>query len=68
MSFLKIFDETGELEITIFPELYQEHLHLFEKNNLVIFEGKLEYRNDAVSFIADNVSTLEDWVCQKLQL
>ena len=60
MSFLKIFDETGELEITIFPELYQEHLHSFEKNNLVIFEGKLEYRNDAVSFIADKVLTLED--------
>ena len=60
MAFLKIFDETGELEVTIFPALYQEHLQQFEKNNLLVFDGKLEYRNDAVSFIADKIYTLEE--------
>ena len=60
MAFLKIFDETGELEITIFPTLYQEYLQYFEKNNLLIFEGKLEYRNDAIMFTADSISPLED--------
>ena len=60
MAFIKIFDETGELEATIFPNVYENCLTLLEKNNIVIIKGRFDYRNKEVSFLADQVELLED--------
>jgi DNA polymerase-3 subunit alpha len=60
MAFIKIFDETGEMEITIFPDLYQESLLLLERNNILLIEGKMEINKDERTYIARKVSLLEE--------
>lgn len=60
MAFIKIFDETGEEEITLFPTLFEENFSIIEKNNIVIVSGHREERNGDVSFLADTVNLLED--------
>ena len=60
MAFITIFDETAEMEITIFSDLYQEKLSLIKKNNIIIIEGRKSYKNDEISFIADSIFDLEE--------
>ena len=60
MAFVKLVDETGEMEITLFPETYVEGLPLLEKNNLVIANIKREKREDNYDFICNKVEPLED--------
>lgn len=58
MAFVKLFDETGELEATIFPNLYKDTLQLLEKNNILLIEGRFEKNKESTTFVADKVSLL----------
>ena len=60
MSFVKIFDDTGELEITVFPTLYEQIHSLLEKNNIILVQGHMSNKNDRISFAADSISPLEE--------
>ena len=60
MSFVKIFDDTGELEITVFPTLYEQVHSLLEKNNIILVQGHMSNKNDRISFAADSISPLEE--------
>ena len=60
MAFIKIFDETGEMEITIFPNLYSTVISLIEKNNIIVVKGKRDFKNDEVNYLADEISLLEE--------
>ena len=46
MAFVTIFDETGDLEITVFPEKYKAYDQLLNKNDIIIVEGKVINRNN----------------------
>ena len=59
MAFIKIFDETSELEVTIFPKLYEKVYKLLKKNNIIVVEGKFESNDEKDSFAADNLYLLE---------
>ena len=59
MAFIKIFDETSELEVTIFPKLYETVYQLLVKNNIVVIEGRFESSEERDSFSADNLYLLE---------
>lgn len=60
MAFIKIFDESDEMEVTIFPKTFEESFTLLEKNNIVLIEGRYELSKDREGFIADKVSLLEE--------
>jgi DNA polymerase-3 subunit alpha len=60
MAFIKIFDETGDLEIIVFPDLYLKHVLTLVKNNIVVIEGKIETKKDEANFIANEISLLEE--------
>ena len=60
MAFIKIFDETGEMEITIFPNLYSEVMSLIQKNAIIVVEGKKDIRNDEINFLAYKINLLEE--------
>ena len=60
MAFVKIADETDEIEITIFPELYVQSLPLLEKNKLIIANITCKKRNEETDYIANTISPLED--------
>ena len=60
MAFIKLFDETGEMEIIIFPDTYSEVMQITEKNNIVLIEGRKEIRNSGANYLASSIKLLED--------
>ena len=59
MALIKLFDETSELEVTIFPRLYEKVYQLLVKNNIVVVVGKFESNDERDSFSADDLYLLE---------
>ena len=59
MAFIKIFDEYGEMEITVFPRLFTTTYTLLIKNNIILVNGRYEINEEKQSFIADSISLLE---------
>lgn len=60
MAFVKLVDETGEIELTLFPETYVEGISLLEKNSLVIANIKREKRDENIDYICNKLEPLED--------
>ena len=60
MAYIKIFDETGEIEVTIFPRVYQDAYQYLEKNKFIFIKGKIESDDEDKSLIADSVELLEE--------
>ena len=60
MAFVKIADETDEIELTIFSDEYIKSVELLEKNKLIIASIKAEKRNDNIDYICNQVEPLEE--------
>ena len=60
MAFIKLADETDEIELTIFSEVYQKSIALLEKNKLIIATIKAEKRNDDIDYICNQIEPLEE--------
>ena len=60
MAFVKLADETDEIELTIFSDLYVSKIALLEKNKLIIAEIKRQRRNESIDFVADTIAPLEE--------
>ena len=60
MAFVKIFDEEGEIEVTIFPKVFNEKYQIIEKNNIVVVKGRVEHNDEKTSLIAEEISLLEE--------
>lgn len=59
MAFIKIFDETDEMEVTIFPKTYEASFKILNKNAIVLIKGRYEHDKDRESFVADEINLLE---------
>ena len=60
MAFVKLADETDEIELTVFSDLYVKNIALLEKNKLIIVEIKAEKRNDDIDYICNQIEPLEE--------
>ncbi len=60
MAFIKVFDETGEVEVTVFSRVYQESFQILNKNQIVIISGRYESSNDREGYTADNITLMEE--------
>lgn len=61
MAFVHLFDQSDDIEVTIFPELYKEKIHLINKNAIVVMKIKRQFsRNEEVNYIADEISEVND--------
>lgn len=60
MAFVKLFDESGEKELVIFPSIFINAQPILSKNNILLVEGKNEIKDGNSSFIVDNVKLLEE--------
>ena len=58
MAFITVFDESDEIDVTLFPEVYSKHQSELELNNILLIKGKLEYKNNRSSFIAENLKLM----------
>ena len=57
MAFVKLTDETGELEITVMPKLYAKCSSFLVRGNYVVFDGKITDRNR--SMLADHLRQIQ---------
>lgn len=58
MSFFKLSDFSGTVEVVVFPRALKEHGALLKEGNCVILKGKITDRNGEPSFIAEKARTL----------
>ncbi|MFA6675563.1 MAG: DNA polymerase III subunit alpha [Bacilli bacterium] len=59
MAFVKMFDQSGDIEITVFPSLFEEKNSLLEKNNILVVKGRSEVRDEEKDFLAESIDLLE---------
>ena len=60
MAFVKLADETDEIELTVFSDEYVRNIALLEKNKLIIASIKAEKRNDDIDYICNQIEPLEE--------
>lgn len=60
MAFLLLTDEGGEIEAVVFPKTYAEVKSFLIPNSVVIAKGKVEERDDGLSFIIDSIELIAD--------
>ena len=60
MAFVKIFDETKEMELTIFSDTYQNNIQIIKKNNIVVFDIYKNVFHNNTSYVVKNVKLLEE--------
>ncbi len=57
--FLTLEDETGQLNVVIWPKLYQRQRRVVRTATLVQVRGKLQRENEAISLVAYDIAELE---------
>ena len=60
MAYVRVFDDTGELEITVFPKQYKEYSSLLEKNSIILIKLARRISRSEISYIAEEIKSLED--------
>lgn len=58
MAFLTVFDETGTIEVVVFPKLYKQVGQQININQVMIFKGKANERDDQMTIIMDAMKPL----------
>ena len=58
MAFLSVYDDSGELEITIFPDTYEKSCDILKKNSILLIDGYYSSIKD--DFIVNDITRLEN--------
>ena len=53
MAFASLEDETGKIELVIFPKVYSSFREVWLRDRVVIVEGKVERREEDLTIIAE---------------
>jgi DNA polymerase III subunit alpha len=59
MAFIHIFDDTGEVGVTLFPRVFGEVAPLVEKHKLVVITGRYDDQKDK-NLLADRITIIEE--------
>ena len=59
MAYLTCNDETGDLEVVVFPREYSKYWNIFNKNNILLIKGYMDDKKPD-TFVAQEISKLED--------
>lgn len=60
MAFVKVKDETGSIEVVVFPKVYAEKKHLFVESEAVLISGRIDIRDDGRSLIVNEIYSREE--------
>jgi len=55
MAFVKASDETGSINLVVFPKIYSETKELWIENNPILVGGKIDSREEELSILVDEV-------------
>ena len=67
MALLTLEDESGKIDVTVFPNLYAERAALLANGNFVVLRGRVEQdsRDDVMKVLAESVEPLDDTVVER---
>ena len=54
MAFVKVEDETGTLEVIVFPKIFASTKDLWIKDQMLLITGKVDLKDEELKVIADN--------------
>jgi len=60
MAFVRIEDETGNLEIVVFPKIYSQTKSIWVKDKIVSIRGRTDVRDGRQTLIVENAILLEE--------
>lgn len=55
MAFLVVEDDTGQIEVVVFPSLFKERRSQLKNEAVFVIEGKIDKREEKISFIAERI-------------
>jgi len=59
MAFLTIFDETGSIELIVFPKLFEKLKETIGIGKTLLLKGKINDKDGKLSIIMDNAVDLD---------
>ena len=60
MAFVTLSDQSGELEMTVFPQQYIKYSSLLRENNIILATGHPQIYNDRLGLVAQNIQLAAD--------
>jgi DNA polymerase-3 subunit alpha len=60
MAFLTLSDDTGEIEVVVFPKLYGSEPLLFQKDRFLFIKGSVQKKDSASQLIAEKAMRLDE--------
>lgn len=61
MAFVRLADSSAEMELVVFPKTYAQSLNVWQRDNIVIVKGKLDFsRSDEPKLLVEQASVLSD--------
>ena len=60
LAFIKIFDNTGDMEITVFSKEYADKRDMLDKNQIILAKISRRVNKEEVSYIAEQIERLEE--------
>ncbi|MGI5827604.1 MAG: DNA polymerase III subunit alpha [Patescibacteria group bacterium] len=60
MAFATLDDETGSIDMVIFPKIYSEVKDILQEDKVILCQGRLDVREDALSFIANRITEVNE--------
>ena len=58
MAFVNIYDESDSIEAIVFPKIYKNTAQIWQENTPLLFKGKIDERENALSIIIENAVDL----------
>ena len=60
MAFIKLEDDTGSIEVVVFPKIYEQFKNLLAVDNPVLIAGEIDLRDETIYLIAREISQPKD--------
>lgn len=59
MAFINMFDETGSIEVVVFPRTFTQLQEVFTMNKVILLKGRVNDRDGRLSIIVENAVDLD---------
>ncbi len=56
MAFATLVDETGQIDIVVFPKIFEQTKDCWVPDQMLVVEGTLDYKEDELSILADRIT------------
>jgi len=60
MAFVKIEDDTGSIDVVVFPKVFSRTKNCWVKDSLVFIKGRVQKREDNENLVVDEAKLLDD--------